>query len=344
MLCVDLDNPTMRFFVADRGGNGKARLEVKVLYEALDGSTKDLTLANIKVDDAWQPSLVIPIGVNLLAVASANGWTRSRSASRCTGCRRVRRSRSTASTSIRSAAGSARRTEHALRPGRGAPPRGGARAGHARAQPARAGRLLGLGGRLRPGCARAGGARADPATTGRLDSARARRRVRGGLAARVRGWKRRGRRDPARACRDAVPAAAGAASRSGRRREHCSASCPSTSRVVQPPERVLVLLGSSWYALAPALVFVAAGSPSPSLDARTLTVVAVALVCQFALDLVSSALRERAALGVRPLELLAPLGWAFSIDLVLAPLGAAGRVRGLAERRRTACCRCRSCS
>jgi putative nucleotidyltransferase with HDIG domain len=90
---------------------------------------------------------------------------------------------------------------------------------------------------------------------------------------------------------------------------------------VQPPERVLVLLGSSWYALAPALVFVAAGSPSPSLDARTLTVVAVALVCQFALDLVSSALRERAALGVRPLELLAPLGWAFSIDLVLAPLG-----------------------
>ena len=38
---------------------------------------------------------------------------------------------------------------------------------------------------------------------------------------------------------------------------------------VQPPERVLVLLGSSWYALAPALVFVAAGSPSPSLDART---------------------------------------------------------------------------
>ena len=75
VLCVDLDNPTMRFFVADRGGNGKARLEVKVLYEALDGSTKDLTLANIKVDDAWQPSLVIPIGVNLLAVASANGWT-----------------------------------------------------------------------------------------------------------------------------------------------------------------------------------------------------------------------------------------------------------------------------
>ena len=29
--------------------------------------------------EAWQPSVVIPIGVNMLSAASANGWTRSRS-------------------------------------------------------------------------------------------------------------------------------------------------------------------------------------------------------------------------------------------------------------------------
>ena len=75
VMCVNLDNPSFRLFLADRGGNGKAHLEVKVLYEDLDGSTHNLTLARLKVTDQWQPSVVIPIGVNLLSVASANGWT-----------------------------------------------------------------------------------------------------------------------------------------------------------------------------------------------------------------------------------------------------------------------------
>ena len=75
VMCVNLDNPSLRLFLADRGGNGKANLEVKVLYEDLDGSTHNLTLARLKVTDQWQPSVVIPIGVNLLSVASANGWT-----------------------------------------------------------------------------------------------------------------------------------------------------------------------------------------------------------------------------------------------------------------------------
>ena len=75
VMCVNVDNPSLRLFLADRGGNGKARLQVKVLYENLDGSTHNLMLANLSVDDQWQPSVVIPLGVNLLSAASASGWT-----------------------------------------------------------------------------------------------------------------------------------------------------------------------------------------------------------------------------------------------------------------------------
>jgi hypothetical protein len=74
-MCVNLDNPTLRVFLADRGGNGKAHLEVKVLYEDVDGHTHNLTIARLKVDAAWQPSVVIPIGVNMLSAAAENGWT-----------------------------------------------------------------------------------------------------------------------------------------------------------------------------------------------------------------------------------------------------------------------------
>jgi len=75
VMCVNLEHPTLRMFLADRGGNGKAHLEVNVVYEGLDGKAHDLTVARLKVGDEWQPSVVIPIGVNMLSVASANGWT-----------------------------------------------------------------------------------------------------------------------------------------------------------------------------------------------------------------------------------------------------------------------------
>ena len=75
IMCVNDDHPTMRVFLADRGGNGKAHLEVDAIYEGLDGKTHDLTLARLKVDAAWQPSVVVPIGVNRLSAASAHGWT-----------------------------------------------------------------------------------------------------------------------------------------------------------------------------------------------------------------------------------------------------------------------------
>jgi hypothetical protein len=75
VMCMNVDNPSIRLFLADRGGNGKARLEVKVLYEGVDGGVHDLTVARLHVDGRWQPSVVIPMGVNLLAAVSAQGWT-----------------------------------------------------------------------------------------------------------------------------------------------------------------------------------------------------------------------------------------------------------------------------
>lgn len=74
-MCVDLDNPTFRFFTRDVGGNGKANLKVDVLYEDLDGHVKHLTIAKLKADAEWQPSIIVPIYMNMLATASPSGVT-----------------------------------------------------------------------------------------------------------------------------------------------------------------------------------------------------------------------------------------------------------------------------
>jgi HD-GYP domain-containing protein (c-di-GMP phosphodiesterase class II) len=91
---------------------------------------------------------------------------------------------------------------------------------------------------------------------------------------------------------------------------------------IVPPERALVAVGSSWFSLGPALVFVLFHSPGATVHSwRTPLVLALALVAQFGLDLVSSAARERAALGVPVRQVLAGMPLVFAIDLVLAPAG-----------------------
>jgi hypothetical protein len=74
-MCVDLDNPTFRFFTRDVGGNGKANLKVDVLYEDFDGHVKHLTIAKLKATSDWQPSIIVPIYMNMLATASPSGVT-----------------------------------------------------------------------------------------------------------------------------------------------------------------------------------------------------------------------------------------------------------------------------
>ena len=73
--CVNLLNPTMRFFLSHTGPRNASSLDVYVIYQGLDGNTHTLTLASLTAGDFWQPSLSIPIGVNLLSAASALGWT-----------------------------------------------------------------------------------------------------------------------------------------------------------------------------------------------------------------------------------------------------------------------------
>jgi hypothetical protein len=73
--CVTLDNPTLRFFVKDVGGNGKANLKVDVLYEDFGGHVKHLTIARIRAGADWQPSVILPIYMNMLARASETGMT-----------------------------------------------------------------------------------------------------------------------------------------------------------------------------------------------------------------------------------------------------------------------------
>jgi len=74
-MCVDLDRPTIRFFTRDVGGNGKARLKVDVLYEDFDGHVKHLTIARVRAGSDWEPSIILPMYVNMLALASPDGVT-----------------------------------------------------------------------------------------------------------------------------------------------------------------------------------------------------------------------------------------------------------------------------
>jgi hypothetical protein len=74
-MCVNLDNPTIRFFVRDLGGNGKSQLKVDVLYEDFSGHVKHLTIAKLRAGSEWQPSVILPMYMNMLALASPSGLT-----------------------------------------------------------------------------------------------------------------------------------------------------------------------------------------------------------------------------------------------------------------------------
>jgi hypothetical protein len=74
-MCVNLDNPTIRFFVRDLGGNGKSQLKVDVLYEDFAGHVKHLTIAKLRAGNEWQPSVILPMYMNRLALASPSGLT-----------------------------------------------------------------------------------------------------------------------------------------------------------------------------------------------------------------------------------------------------------------------------
>jgi len=85
------------------------------------------------------------------------------------------------------------------------------------------------------------------------------------------------------------------------------------------PERVAALVGSAWYSVAPAAVFIAAGQPH--VGARAVPVLIAAVVAQLAGDFLLTVAREWTALGVSPASLAGPFVWIFAVDALLTPVG-----------------------
>jgi HD-GYP domain-containing protein (c-di-GMP phosphodiesterase class II) len=85
------------------------------------------------------------------------------------------------------------------------------------------------------------------------------------------------------------------------------------------PGRALMLPGDAWHALGPAVVLLVAGAVDPAW--ADWPWYAAALVAQFAFDFAVSALRARLALDISGREQLRALGWVWTVDALLAPLG-----------------------
>lgn len=86
-----------------------------------------------------------------------------------------------------------------------------------------------------------------------------------------------------------------------------------------PVGRVLMALGDSWFAVGPALVLLAAGSPN-AMDVGVGTLVA-ALLAQFAGESLSSRVREWLHGGASLREQLLESAWIYSVDALLACIG-----------------------
>jgi hypothetical protein len=87
----------------------------------------------------------------------------------------------------------------------------------------------------------------------------------------------------------------------------------------RPAERAVVLLSCSWYAVGPAVVFIAAGEPAATLAAWT--IVLAAFAAQIGCDVVSAVVVERLVSGTPARVILPFLAWVYLVDSVLAPIG-----------------------
>jgi HD-GYP domain-containing protein (c-di-GMP phosphodiesterase class II) len=94
---------------------------------------------------------------------------------------------------------------------------------------------------------------------------------------------------------------------------------PDVRRSRMHGERLLVQLVTSWHALGPAAVMLAAGEPAATLGAWP--AVALALAAQLCLDFGIAATRERAVYGIGVRELAPAIGSVYVVDAVLTPVG-----------------------
>ncbi|MDX6670589.1 MAG: hypothetical protein QOI91_952 [Solirubrobacteraceae bacterium] len=85
------------------------------------------------------------------------------------------------------------------------------------------------------------------------------------------------------------------------------------------PERATLALGDAWFAVGPALVILAADPGAPSWG--DWPVYLAALGAQFATDAAVSVAREWLAHDASPRSQLAEIGWVYTVDALLTPLG-----------------------
>jgi diguanylate cyclase (GGDEF)-like protein/PAS domain S-box-containing protein len=109
---------------------------------------------------------------------------------------------------------------------------------------------------------------------------------------------------------------------------HIAARVPDVARGRIPAHRALLVIGDSWFAVAPATILLLAG-PQADGHAEALVLLA-AVLAQIASDFAISAVRIWAGVGVGPRSQLRAYAWVYLVDLLLAPVGylagAAGRI------------------
>jgi HD-GYP domain-containing protein (c-di-GMP phosphodiesterase class II) len=86
-----------------------------------------------------------------------------------------------------------------------------------------------------------------------------------------------------------------------------------------PPERLVAVVLSAWHAVGAAAVFALAGEPLPTPAA--LPILALALGAQYALEFITTCVREVLALGAPIRELIRAYRWVFAVDTLLTPVG-----------------------
>ncbi len=98
---------------------------------------------------------------------------------------------------------------------------------------------------------------------------------------------------------------------------------PAVLRGRVPPSRLLTVPANSWFSVGPALVLALAhhAAPAALTDLRSVAILALALVAQFACDFAANAVREHLCDGIGVGELLGEVGEVYLIDAALAPLG-----------------------
>jgi HD-GYP domain-containing protein (c-di-GMP phosphodiesterase class II) len=100
----------------------------------------------------------------------------------------------------------------------------------------------------------------------------------------------------------------------------CATALVDRARDGAPASRLLVVVGSAWHSIGPALVIgvLAAGTTPTWSD---WWIYALAIAAQFAVDLASATLPDWLVLGVPPRKVLGYFVWVYLVDLALAPIG-----------------------